>query len=45
YQGGWYSIIGIHGGGSPEAQRIEMMRKYDFEERKSLVAKITGLDS
>ena len=35
YQGGWYSIIGIHGGGSPEAQRIEMMRKYDFEERKS----------
>jgi len=39
YQGGWYSIIGIHGGGSPEAQRIEMMRKYDFEERKSLVHK------
>ncbi|NIP39608.1 MAG: 4-hydroxyphenylacetate 3-hydroxylase [Candidatus Dadabacteria bacterium] len=45
YQGGWYSIIGIHGGGSPEAQRIEMMRKYDFDERKSLAAKITGLNS
>ena len=45
YQGGWYSIIGIHGGGSPEAQRIEMMRKYDFEERKSLVEKITGINN
>lgn len=43
YQGGWYSVISIHGGGSPEAERIEMMRKYDLEERRSLVEKITGI--
>ncbi|HSE83802.1 MAG TPA: 4-hydroxyphenylacetate 3-hydroxylase N-terminal domain-containing protein [Thermodesulfobacteriota bacterium] len=43
YQGGWYSVISIHGGGSPEAERIEMMRKYDLEERRLLVEKITGI--
>jgi 4-hydroxybutyryl-CoA dehydratase/vinylacetyl-CoA-Delta-isomerase len=43
YQGGWYSMISIHGGGSPEAGRIEIMRKYDLEERKSLVERITGI--
>src|SRR5579884_378118 len=42
-QGGWYSVISIHGGGSPEAERIEMMRKYDLDERRSLVEKITGI--
>ena len=43
YQGGWYSVISIHGGGSPEAERMEIMRKYDLDERKSLVEKITGI--
>lgn len=43
YQGGWYSVISIHGGGSPEAERIEMMRKYDLDERRSLVEQITGI--
>jgi 4-hydroxybutyryl-CoA dehydratase/vinylacetyl-CoA-Delta-isomerase len=43
YQGGWYSVISIHGGGSPEAERIEMMRKYDLEEKRLLVEKITGI--
>jgi 4-hydroxybutyryl-CoA dehydratase / vinylacetyl-CoA-Delta-isomerase len=43
YQGGWYSVISISGGGSPEATRLEIMRKYDIEERKSLVEKITGV--
>lgn len=43
YQGGWYSIISIHGGGSPEAGRLEIMRKYDLDERRSLVEKITGI--
>jgi 4-hydroxybutyryl-CoA dehydratase/vinylacetyl-CoA-Delta-isomerase len=43
YQGGWYSIISIHGGGSPEAGRLEIMRKYDLEERKSLIEKMTGI--
>ncbi len=45
YQGVWYSMISIHGGGSPEAGRMEIMRKYDLEERKSLVEKITGIKS
>jgi hypothetical protein len=31
------------GGGSPEAGRLEIMRKYDLEERRSLVEKITGI--
>jgi 4-hydroxybutyryl-CoA dehydratase/vinylacetyl-CoA-Delta-isomerase len=42
YQGGWYSVISISGGGSPEATRLEVMRRYDIEERKTLVEKITG---
>ena len=42
YQGGWYSVISISGGGSPEATRLEVMRRYDIDERKSLVEKITG---
>jgi len=42
YQGGWYAAISISGGGSPEATRLEIMRKYDFDERKSLIAKMTG---
>jgi len=40
YQGGWYSTISIVGGGPPEAQRMEIVRKYDIEERKSLVQMI-----
>ncbi|MCI0454061.1 MAG: hypothetical protein L0Y68_03575 [Candidatus Dadabacteria bacterium] len=43
YRGGWYSIISIRGGGSPEAGRIDIMRKYDLNERISLVEKITGI--
>ncbi|MGQ0793976.1 MAG: 4-hydroxyphenylacetate 3-hydroxylase family protein [Deltaproteobacteria bacterium] len=43
YQGGWYSVISIHGGGSPEAERMEIMRKYDIAERRSLVEKIAGI--
>jgi len=43
YQGGWYSAISISGGGSPEATRMEIVRKYDIEERKSLVERITGV--
>jgi len=38
-------MISIHGGGSPEAGRIEIMRKYDLEERRSLVERITGIKS
>ena len=43
YQGGWYSVISIVGGGPPEAEKIEIMRKYDLEERMAHVEKITGI--
>lgn len=43
YQGGWYSAISISGGGSPEATRLEIVRKYDSAERKALVEKISGV--
>ena len=43
YQGGWYSVISIVGGGPPEAEKIEIMRKYDLEERMSHVEKIIGI--
>ena len=43
YQGGWYSVISIVGGGPPEAEKIEIMRKYDLEERMSHIEKITGI--
>ena len=43
YQGGWYSAISISGGGSPEATKLEIVRKYDSAERKSLVEKISGV--
>jgi 4-hydroxybutyryl-CoA dehydratase / vinylacetyl-CoA-Delta-isomerase len=43
YQGGWYSVISIVGGGPPEAEKIEIMRKYDLQERMSHVEKITGI--
>ena len=44
YQGGWYSVISIVGGGPPEAEKIEIMRKYDLGERMSHVEKITGIE-
>ncbi len=43
YQGGWYSSISIVGGGPPEAQKMEIVRKYDLDERKSLVGQIIGI--
>lgn len=45
YQGGWYSTISIVGGGPPEAQKMEIVRKYDLDERKSLVDKILNRKS
>jgi 4-hydroxybutyryl-CoA dehydratase/vinylacetyl-CoA-Delta-isomerase len=43
YQGGWYSVISIVGGGPPEAEKIEIMRNYDLEERMSHIEKIIGI--
>jgi|TARA_B110000305_G_scaffold69437_1_gene77968 4-hydroxybutyryl-CoA dehydratase/vinylacetyl-CoA-Delta-isomerase len=35
--GGWYSVISLHGGGSPEAMKLEILRNYDIEARSDLV--------
>lgn len=38
--GGWYSVISLHGGGSPQAMKREIFRRYPIEERKSLVERL-----
>lgn len=37
YQGGWYSLISLHGGGSPEAMKREIWRRYPIPEKTQLV--------
>jgi 4-hydroxybutyryl-CoA dehydratase/vinylacetyl-CoA-Delta-isomerase len=37
YQSGWYSVISLHGGGSPEAMKKEIFRRYPVAERVALV--------
>jgi 4-hydroxybutyryl-CoA dehydratase/vinylacetyl-CoA-Delta-isomerase len=34
-EGGFYSVISLHGGGSPEAMRMSAVRNYDFESQKN----------
>ncbi len=38
YQGGWYSVISLHGGGSPEAMKREIWRNYPVGDRAETVA-------
>ena len=33
-EGGFYSVISLHGGGSPEAMRMSTVRNYNFETQK-----------
>jgi 4-hydroxybutyryl-CoA dehydratase/vinylacetyl-CoA-Delta-isomerase len=40
YSGGWYSIISLHGGGSPEAMKREIYRNYPLEEKAALVEQL-----
>lgn len=40
HQAGWYSVISLHGGGSPEAMKREIWRHYDVAEREDLVAQL-----
>jgi 4-hydroxybutyryl-CoA dehydratase/vinylacetyl-CoA-Delta-isomerase len=40
YQGGWYSVISLHGGGSPEAMKREIWRHYPVPEKTALVANL-----
>jgi 4-hydroxybutyryl-CoA dehydratase/vinylacetyl-CoA-Delta-isomerase len=37
HQGGWYSVISLHGGGSPEAMKREIWRNYPVMEKVALV--------
>ncbi|GJM04683.1 MAG: 4-hydroxyphenylacetate 3-hydroxylase [marine bacterium B5-7] len=39
-QAGWYSVISLHGGGSPEAMKREIWRNYDVAEKEDLVAQL-----
>ncbi len=40
YQGGWYSLISLHGGGSPEAMKREIWRNYPTAEKTALVERL-----
>ena len=37
HQAGWYSVISLHGGGSPEAMKREIWRNYPVMEKAELV--------
>lgn len=37
YQAGWYSVISLHGGGSPEAMKREIWRNYPVAEKAGLM--------
>ncbi len=37
HQAGWYSVISLHGGGSPEAMKREIWRNYPVMEKVALV--------
>ncbi len=40
YQGGWYSVMSLHGGGSPEAMKREIWRNYPVGEKVELVERL-----
>ncbi len=40
YQGGWYSIISLHGGGSPAAMKQEIWRNYPVGNKVELVERL-----
>ena len=39
-QGGWYSVISLHGGGSPEAMKMEIWRNYPVGSKVDLVERL-----
>ena len=39
-QGGWYSLISLHGGGSPEAMKMEIYRRYPVGDKVDLVERL-----
>lgn len=40
YQGGWYSVISPHGGGSPAAMKQEIWRNYPLGSKVELVERL-----
>jgi 4-hydroxybutyryl-CoA dehydratase/vinylacetyl-CoA-Delta-isomerase len=40
YQAGWYSVISLHGGGSPEAMKMEIYRQYPIGNKVDLVERL-----
>ena len=40
YQGGWYSVISLHGGGSPAAMKQEIWRHYPLGDKVELVERL-----
>ncbi|BAT58139.1 4-hydroxybutyryl-CoA dehydratase/vinylacetyl-CoA-Delta-isomerase [Variibacter gotjawalensis] len=40
HQGSWYSLISLHGGGSPEAMKREIWRNYPVGEKRELVEQL-----
>lgn len=40
YQGGWYSLISLHGGGSPAAMKQEIWRHYPVGNKVELVERL-----
>lgn len=40
YQGGWYSVISLHGGGSPAAMKQEIYRQYPIGDKVALVERL-----
>ncbi len=40
YQGGWYSVISLHGGGSPAAMQQEIWRNYPVGSKVDLVERL-----
>lgn len=40
HQAGWYSVISLHGGGSPEAMKREIWRNYPVMEKADLVERL-----
>ncbi len=42
YQGGWYSVISLHGGGSPSAMKQEIYRNYPIGSKVELVERLMG---
>jgi 4-hydroxybutyryl-CoA dehydratase / vinylacetyl-CoA-Delta-isomerase len=39
-QGGWYSLISLHGGGSPDAMKMEIYRNYPIGNKVDLVERL-----